>query len=107
MARRSSRERIWEGHVFRARGNARKRMAPLGPRITSITANACITVEERPFRDCVTTQTALKKWNDITNKSREAAEDFSPRRKPWVRSGKSPSPIGAKDQLRHSLFRAA
>jgi hypothetical protein len=31
--------------------------------------------------------------------SREAAQDRSPRRKPWVRSGKRTSPKGAKERL--------
>jgi hypothetical protein len=37
--------------------------------------------------------------------SREAAPEHSPRRKPWVRGNKLPSPSGAKDQARYTLPR--
>jgi len=56
-------------------------------------------------RDCVATQQPLKKWTEVSPNSREAAQECSPRRKPWVESGTAPSPSGAKDQMRHSLGR--
>jgi hypothetical protein len=39
------------------------------------------------------------------DESREAAEEYSPRRKPWVLGGTQPSPEGVKEKLRYS-FRA-
>jgi hypothetical protein len=58
-------------------------------------------------RDSFATQQPLKKWNELSWNSREAAQEYSPRRKPWVESGTAPSPSGApsevNDQLRQSL----
>jgi hypothetical protein len=39
-----------------------------------------------------------------TANSREAAQEYSPRRKPWERRQKPPSPSGAKDQLRRQSY---
>jgi len=36
--------------------------------------------------------------------SREAAEEYSARRKPWVPDGTQPSPEGAKETLRHRFL---
>ena len=45
-----------------------------------------------------------KKWTARYDSSREAAQECSPRRKPWVESGRRASTEGAKEKLRHSLF---
>jgi Uncharacterised nucleotidyltransferase len=57
-------------------------------------------------RDSLAIQQRLKKWNQVLWNSREAAAEYSPRRKPWVESGTPPSPSGAKDQPQYSLPRA-
>ena len=57
------------------------------------------TVQERRFRDCVTTSEPNKKWNTRYDCSRVAAQEYSPRRKPWVESGKRISTEGAKERL--------
>jgi hypothetical protein len=33
-------------------------------------------------------------------------KEYSPRRKPWVLSGRQPSPEGAKEKVRHRLVEA-
>jgi hypothetical protein len=56
-------------------------------------------------RDDLATQLPLKKENEVSRNSREAAPEYSPRRKPWVENGTPPSFNGTKDQLRPSLGR--
>jgi hypothetical protein len=50
----------------------------------------------------IATQQPLKKSNDLSWNSREAAPEYGPRRKPWVESETQPSPSGAKDDLQHT-----
>jgi len=57
------------------------------------------TTATREFADGIATQ-PLKKWNEISSNSRQAAPECSPRRKPWVESETLRSPSGAKDQAR-------
>ena len=37
--------------------------------------------------------------------SREAAQEYSPRRKPWEALGSDPAPTGAKEELSRALFK--
>ena len=53
----------------------------------------------------VTTQYWAKKWSEASSNSREAATDYSPRRKPSVESDTLPSPSGPKDSSQPSLNR--
>ena len=45
-------------------------------------------------------------WNAEAEISREAAQEYSPRRKPWVSSATCPSPEGAKEEFAHRLSRS-
>ena len=54
---------------------------------------------------CVIARWSSEKWTSDIESSREAAQECSPRRKPWVKSGTRASPNGAKEKLRHSLRR--
>src|SRR5437773_436750 len=58
-------------------------------------------VEER--RDCVTTSGLNKKWTARYDSSREAAQECSPRRKPWVESGVQTGHIVYKTDRGHTL----
>ncbi len=59
----------------------------------------------RPSGVCVIARWSSEKWTSDIESSREAAQECSPRRKPWVKSGTRASPNGAKEKLRHSLLR--
>ena len=56
------------------------------------------------FSVCVRTRFFASRWNQVLWFSREAAKECSPRRKPWVESGKGASPGGAEEYFSRILF---
>ena len=54
-------------------------------------------LKRRGFSECENQVSPITLEQVTQNRSREAAEEYSPRRKPWVLSKTQPSPEGAKD----------
>jgi len=55
-----------------------------------------------PTAVCLIAAGPVAKWNEAgAQRSREAAQECSPGREPWVVSGTGASPAGAKEKLRH------
>jgi hypothetical protein len=54
----------------------------------------------------VKTRISLTEWNGDAKTSREAAQEYSPRRKPWVKKWKMIEPEGAEEQFSHTLVSA-
>jgi hypothetical protein len=65
----------------------------------------CGTSEMQESASCIAPEQPPKKWSTVSWNSREAAAEYSPRRKPWVESQILPSPSGAKDHPRRGPFR--
>jgi hypothetical protein len=67
--------------------------------------SSCGTSEMQESASCIALAQPPKKWSKVSWNSREAAAEYSPRRKPWVESQTLPSPSGAKDHPRRGPFR--